>query len=111
MAIGGSSEHGNTVESLSNEYWKFEPSFPFLSRLQYFSTVTLNEILYLFGKFFFFKIFRNINYSGGQYSLTMAVKYDGNGWTQIGQLLQGRYQHRSVVNGNAIMHVGGSGTL
>ena len=60
----------------------------------------------------FLLIFRKYrSYLGGQYSLNLAAKFDGTGWTQIGRLVQGRYKHRSVGNGNTIMHIGGSGNL
>jgi len=49
--------------------------------------------------------------SGGINSQYLAAKFDGNGWTQIGRLMQGRQKHRSVVNGNTIMHIGGEGDL
>ena len=48
------------------------------------------------------------NDSGGEPFHELAVKYDENGWTRVGQLIQGRYYHRSVTNGNAIMHIGGN---
>ena len=54
------------------------------------------------------------HYSGGysnSNAQNLAAKFDGNGWTQTGRLMQRRYKHRSVVNGNTIMHVGGDGDL
>ena len=41
--------------------------------------------------------------------LTLAAKYDGTDWTEVGSLLQPRYVHRSIVINNSIMHVGGYG--
>ena len=37
----------------------------------------------------------------------LAVKYDGVEWTHIGSLSNPRIGHRSIPNGNTIMHVGG----
>jgi len=37
----------------------------------------------------------------------MAVKYDGIEWKKFGTLGKPRYGHRSIANGNTIMHVGG----
>jgi len=108
MAIGG--YYTNTVESLSNGKWNFEHNFPFGIILAFFSTVTLNNNLYIFGELFR-KYFRNLRSLGGQYSKDLAVKYDGNNWTIVGDLAQGRFSHRSVVNGNTIMHIGGQGDM
>jgi len=36
--------------------------------------------------------------------------FDENIWTKVGTLLSGRYNHRSIVLGNKIFHIGGEGT-
>merc|ERR1739848_572138 len=43
------------------------------------------------------------------YTLDIAVQFDGT-WSEIGKLKAPRYQHRSIANGNSIMHVGGFGS-
>ena len=38
----------------------------------------------------------------------LAVKFNGT-WQRVGYLLQGRWGHRSIVNGSQIVHLGGDG--
>ena len=40
--------------------------------------------------------------------LDLAAKYDGS-WERIGNLLQPRSGHRSILQGNKILHIGGWG--
>ena len=41
--------------------------------------------------------------------LSLAVKYDGSGWTEVGSLMATRIYHRSIVTDGTIMHIGGYG--
>ena len=41
---------------------------------------------------------------------SLAVKYAGADWTEIGSLLNARHGHRSIVMENTIVHIGGLGT-
>ena len=40
----------------------------------------------------------------------IAAKYDGETWVEIESLLEYRFGHRSIVQGNAIYHIGGEFT-
>ena len=53
-----------------------------------------------------------INYILGGYTdhartTSLAAVYNGFGWTEIGNLLAPRSEHRSIVINNSIIHVGG----
>ena len=42
--------------------------------------------------------------------LSLAVKFDGADWTEVGSLLNARSGHRSIVMDNTIVHIGGVST-
>ena len=94
--------------------------FPFVeSYIFYYSLVTFNSDLYLFGKILVFSIFeQKINlggYGDGSWSSNMVAKMDKdyvqeNAWTNAGTLLALRTEHRSIVIDNNIYHIGGYGS-
>jgi len=95
VAVG--SGFGNKkVEEFYNGIWYSLADFPFAEYYIYrYSMVTFNDELYLFG-----------GHVDGS-SSKMAVKFTGTSWTQVGYLTSERYGHRSIVQGNSIMHIGG----
>ena len=117
IAVGGYSPFLNKkVEELRKGVWRTLNDLPFVEKQIYsYSMVTFNEMLYLFGRFFnFTKHVKRIillnyifQYTG---ALTLAIKYDGTTWTQVGSLMNQRYAHRSIVIDNSIMHIGGWNT-
>jgi len=75
--------------------WTSIGQFPFVSQcIWLYSTVTVNNIVYIIG--------------GADYLTTidLAEKYEGS-WERIGSLLQPRRGHRSILQGNKILHIGG----
>jgi len=90
--------------------------FPFVkSYIEGYSFVTFHGDLYLFGKIYYLQLLRiKFNLGGrddGSESNMVAKmgqnSFDENGWTMVGNLLSGRYAHRSIVIGNQIFHIGG----
>jgi len=75
--------------------WSTLGDFPYAkSYIDGYSTVTIDGEVYIFGGY------------GGGYDL--AAKYNGS-WSQVGALLQARYCHRSIAQGNTVIHIGGYG--
>ena len=100
IAVGG---YKKKVEALQAGSWSELADFPFVEiNIYSYSMVTFDETLFIFG---------GVGY--GHY-LDIAVKCsristDGNMWTPAGSLMSPRRSHRSVVIGDTIMHIGGSG--
>ena len=99
--IGIAGRAGLTVESLSvgNTTWSIEQSLPmdtthYENYLCDFSSVVFNGSIFIFG-----------GDSGGW--RVNVMKYDGK-WTMMPSLLAQRDDHRSIVIGNSIYHVGGT---
>ena len=91
VAIGG--QKSVDVEIFESDGWSITGTVPvFGTSYYYFSTVTMNGVLYTFGGYGYDKL---------------VFKYDGVTWSEFDLLLWGRYGHRSVVMGNKIIHVGG----
>ena len=128
FALGGSTwlARNKEVEHVKGS-WRSLGHFPFVSKHIYgFSTVTVKNVLYIFGMSnwfspcfspFYFILFHSINinlrifcrnsggYGDGSY-MDLAAKYDGQ-WLRAGSLMQPRYGHRSLLQGSKIIHVGG----
>ena len=84
------------MEKLENGEWIDYGDYPFVTEyIAHYSMATLNDELYLFGG------------EDGEILLTQATKYDGENWVIVGDMLNGRRRHRSIVKDNTIMHVGG----
>ena len=150
FAIGCFYTQHNEVEHFTDS-WRSLGQFPFVSppypfstrpHISRYSTVTVENVLYIFGMFnfncprfifssiitpkvrFTFLVFLNDNlgfrsyfqiysvfYSGGWDGLSvldLVAKYDGR-WSRAGSLMQRRYAHRSILQGNRIIHIGGGG--
>jgi len=122
VALGG--YPNKKVEVLLTGKWSELADFPFVEEYIYrYSFVNFNNALYLFGKIFYnnchywtiniFKFSLGGYADGKQTDLAVRmdeIYIDENIWTNVGPLLSIRYGHRSIVIGNAIMHIGGSGT-
>ena len=111
------------VEVLQTGKWSELADFPFVDNyICFYSFVNFNNALYLFGKIFIlqnnylainifpFSLGGNADGKVTDLAVRMDEIYiDENIWTNVGPLLSTRYEHRSIVIGNAIMHIGGQG--
>ena len=117
IALGGAFPSPNKhVESLRGGSWRIMENFAFVNNyIIWYSFVTFHGDLYLFGKIYYLQLLRiKFNLGGrddGSESNMVAKmgqnSFDENGWTMVGNLLSGRYAHRSIVIGNQIFHIGG----
>ena len=99
VAVGGSYPDNKNVEHFEDGIWTIKADFPFVTdAISHYSMATLHDDLYLFGG------------SPTSEAGTLATRYDGTIWINIGSMMQERYGHRSVVKGNVIYHIGGSYT-
>ena len=95
VAVGGVSKE---TEMFSNGTWVRMTSIPVTSQSYYqlYSTVTLDDVMYTFGG------------KGTQNDAFMFFGKTWPGeWRATSPMLSGRSGHRSVIQGNRIVHVGG----
>ena len=122
IAVGGESPKNKKVEKLQNGRWTNMGDFPFVNAfIYYYSLVTFDHSIFIFGKIFNFYRFFKIKFNLGGWADgngvadgSVVAKMDENGlarniWTKMGDLLTSRNGHRSIVMHNQILHVGGEG--
>ena len=114
FALGSDNPTGNKeVEHFKagSNTWEYVGQFPFVSkRIAEYSTVTLNNTLYIFGeqKYESISILSYLLHLGGYdygTTLDLAAKYDGSTWERVGTLLHTRHGHRSIVQGSKVLHI------
>jgi len=102
IAISGySSASGVTVELFANGKWYQQPDFPEERSFAYYSTITYENRLYIFGGY---------NRNGKSVHIG-RMTYLGLEWSKGPELLLSRQAHRSILVGDEIYHLGGSGNI
>ena len=114
VAVGGWLSNNKKVEKFENGVWEKKPDFNYVNHnIYYYSMVTLDDELYLFGESFNLIVwFTNLYFAGGsdgqvKDGLDIAVQFLDPNWVSIGRLMHNRYAHRSISIGDSIIHVGG----
>jgi hypothetical protein len=99
FALGDGMSENKEVEKFKSS-WTSIGQFPFVFEwIAWYSTVNLDNVLFIFGGVT--GVTDNLSRS-----LDLVAQYDGN-WKLVGRLLQRRSGHRSIIQGNKIIHIGG----